>query len=56
MTKKLLTAALAIAACAALWGAVCPQNASDVKVPSSDQVTSTVAAAKEEHKIGRAHV
>ena len=29
MTKKLLTAALAIAACAALWGAVCPRNASD---------------------------
>lgn len=49
MTKKLLTAVLTIAACAALWGAVCPQNASGGKVPASDQVTSTVAAAKEEH-------
>jgi outer membrane biosynthesis protein TonB len=49
MTKKLLTAALAIAACATLWGAVCPQNASDGKVPAADQVTSTAAAAQEEH-------
>lgn len=49
MTKKLLTAALAIAACAALWGAVCPRNASDGKVPAADQVTSTAATAQEEH-------
>jgi cytoskeletal protein RodZ len=49
MTKKLLAAALAIAACAALWGAVCPRNASDGKVPASDQVTSTAAVAQEEH-------
>jgi len=49
MTKKLLAAALAIAACAALWGAVCPRNASDVKVPAADQVTSTAATAQEEH-------
>lgn len=49
MTKKLLTAALAIAACAALWGAVWLQNASGGKVPASDQVTSTAAVAQEEH-------
>jgi len=49
MTKKLLAAALAIAACAALWGAVCPQNASGGKVPASDQVISTADAAQEEH-------
>lgn len=49
MRKKLLVAALAIAACAALWGAVCPQNTSDGKVPAADQVTSTAAAAQEEH-------
>lgn len=49
MTKKLLTAALAIAACAALWGAVCPRNTSGGKVPAADQVTSTAATAQEEH-------
>lgn len=49
MTKKLLAAALAIAACAALWGAVCPRNASGGKIPAADQVTSTAAAAQEEH-------
>lgn len=49
MTKKLLAAALAIAACAALWGAVCSQNTSDGKIPAADQVTSTAAVAQEEH-------
>jgi hypothetical protein len=43
MTKKLLTAALAIAACAALWGAVCPRNASDGKVPEAEQVPGAAA-------------
>ena len=49
MTKKLLTVALTIAACAALWGAVCPQSASGGKVSAFDQVTSTAAVAQEEH-------
>ena len=49
MTKKLLAAVLAIAACAALCGAVCPQSASGGKVSAFDQVTSTAAAAQEEH-------
>ena len=49
MTKKLLTAVLAIAACAALWGAVCPRNASGGKVLASDQVTNTAAVVQEEH-------
>jgi len=49
MTKKLLAAALTIAACAALWDAVCPQNTSDGKIPAANQVTSTAATAQEEH-------
>jgi outer membrane biosynthesis protein TonB len=49
MTKKLLTAVLAIVACAALWGAVCPRNASIGKVPAVDQTTSTAAASQEGH-------
>jgi hypothetical protein len=49
MTKKLLAAALTIAACAALWDAVCPQNTSDGKIPAADQVTNTAAVVQEEH-------
>ena len=43
MTKKLLTAALTIAACAALCGAVCPRNASDEKVSEAEQVPGAAA-------------
>ncbi len=48
MTKK-LTATLTIAACAALWGAVCPQNTSGGKVPASEQTTNIAAVAQAEH-------